>query len=368
MTKRYIKMLWGQLVIETKLFLRDRSSVFWTYFFPVMLILLFGFVFNRPDPIRVSIAFVDLDNSRTSHELLIDLSQVPVIDLMPMEPGEMHQALKNSEKSLAIVVPKGFEERIQKRQPVELQALYNPDQEQVMLIVRPILNQLVEPINWRLAGSSPLISIRPEPIRASRLDYSYISFLVPGLIAFSLMATCLFSIGVVVVSYREKGKLRRLAVTPLPKPIFIGGQILTRYLVVLAQAVLLLILAMTLFEVRINGSLWQFFIGLSLGMLTFISLGYAIASVAKTPETASGIANSLFLPMTFLSGVYFSPDSLPSYLQPLVAILPLTHLVSTIRGIFSHGDTLWMHWPELVILASWMAACLIFSIRKFRWE
>ena len=361
-------MLMGQLGIETKLFLRDRASVFWTYFFPILLILLFGFVFNQPDSIRLGVAFVDYDNSNASRNLMMELMRVEVLDLTPMESAEMYVSLQNSEKSFAIVVPEGYGKSVAAESPVSLQALYNPDQQQVVQIVTPILQQMIDRVNWQLIDREPLITIEPQPVRPVRQDYSYISFLVPGLIGFSLMATCLFSIGVVVVSYREKGKLRRLAITPLPKAIFIAGQILTRYFVVLAQALLLLAIAVFMFDVSIVGSLWQFFTALSIGMFAFISLGYAIASVAKTPESASGIANSLFLPMTFLSGVYFSPESLPEYLQPLVAVLPLTHLVTTIRGIFSHGESIIFYWPQLIILTGWLIVCFLFSVRNFRWE
>ncbi len=368
MTRRYLRMLLGQLKIETKLFLRDRASVFWTYFFPIFLILLFGFVFNEPETIRLHIAFVDEDHTGASNDLLLELVKVPVLDLIPMHADEMRAALRDNEQSFAIIVPAGYEENLRNGRSATISVHYNPEQEQVMQIVTPILQQIVDRVNWQLIKREPPVRIEATPVKAEKQDFSYISFLVPGLIGFSLMATCLFSIGVVVVSYREKGKLRRLAVTPLPKPIFIAGQILTRYFIVLGQAVLLIGIAMVLFDVQMAGSLFQFYIALTIGMFAFIALGYAIASVANTPETASGIANTLFLPMTFLSGVYFSAEGLPGYLQPIVALLPLTHLVTAIRGIFSQGQGLLDFMPQMGILMLWMIACFGFSIKKFTWE
>jgi ABC-2 type transport system permease protein len=139
-------------------------------------------------------------------------------------------------------------------------------------------------------------------------------------------------------------------------------------MIVLMQAILIIGLAMLLFDVKIVGRVFDFFIALTIGMIAFISLGYAVASIAKTPESASGIANLLFIPMTFLSGVYFPADSLPGFLQPLVKVLPLTHLVNAIRDIFNQGAGLFEVGTELTILLGWIVVCMIFSINRFKWE
>ena len=77
-----------------------------------------------------------------------------------------------------------------------------------------VLRQLVDEVNWRLVNARPPIGIVATPIQADRREGRYIDFLLPGVIGMSVASTCLFSIGMVVVAYREKGKLRRLSVTP----------------------------------------------------------------------------------------------------------------------------------------------------------
>jgi len=110
------------------------------------------------------------------------------------------------------------------------------------------------------------------------------------------------------------------------------------------------------------------FIVLTVGMLAFISIGYAIASMAKTTESASGMANVLFFPMIFLSGVYFSVENIPVYLKPIVAFLPLTHLVHALRSVFNEGASLVAVSPQLLILLIWFIICFLFSVYKFKWE
>jgi len=362
-----MRMLWGQVVIETKLFLRDRQTVFWTFFFPLFLIVLFGFVFSKPGIIRFNLALLDEDNSQLSQQIIGELAKVKVLKLHPIISGDLNAEIESNRFNVGVYFPAGFGEKVREGQ-ARLKIIYNPAQIQAYQVVNSILGEIVTRQSWRQLKRRPPIAVESEQIRAARSSVRYIDFLVPGLIGFSLMSTCLFSIGVVVVSYREKGKLRRLAVTPLPKSIFIAGQIITRYGIVLLQALILIGVSFILFHVRPVGNLLALWAALTIGMLAFIALGYAIASIANTPETASGIANMLFIPMTFLSGVYFSVDGIPGFLKPLVEFLPLTHLVRAIRQIFNYGASLSTLWLPITVLAVWLAVCFLFSVKKFRWE
>ncbi len=362
-----MRMLWGQIKIEMKLFLRDRQTVFWTYFFPVFLILIFGLVFSNPGVIKFSAGIVDEDNSPGSAQFIGGLKEISVLKLEKLTRAEAEEQLKQNEKSVSIVIPHGFAAKFEK-QNAQIELLHNPSQPQMLQVVNSILQNYVTKENWRIINIDPPVEITQTPVQAIRRKTSYIDFLVPGLIGFSLMSTCLFTIGVVVVSYREKGKLRRLSVTPLPKSIFISGQIINRYIIVLIQAILLIGISYFVFNVQMVGNVFALLFALTIGMLAFISLGYSIASVAKTTESASGIANVLFFPMMFLSGVYFSVEGMPKFLKPLIEFLPLTHLVRAVRSIFNNGAQLVEVLPEMGILTIWMIICFAFSVKKFRWE
>lgn len=362
-----MKMLWGQVKIEMKLFLRDRQTVFWTYFFPAFLILVFGLVFSNPRVLKFSAIMVDEDQSPQSIQFIDELKKISVLKLEEQSHEEAEKQLKQDKKNIAIILPSGFGKNLD-NQNAQIELLYNPAQPQVLQIVNSILQDRITKDNWNILKREPPIEIKQQPVLAIERNTGYIDFLVPGLIGFSLMSTCLFTIGVVVVSYREKGKLRRLSVTPLPKTIFIGGQIINRYIIVLVQALLLIGISYFVFNVQMVGNIFALLFALTIGMLAFISLGYSIASVAKTTESASGIANVLFFPMMFLSGVYFSVEGLPKFLQPLIEFLPLTHLVRAVRSIFNNGAQLTEVLPQMGILSIWMIACFVFSVKKFRWE
>lgn len=362
-----LKMFLGQLNVEMKLFLRDRQAVFWTFFFPIFLVLLFGLIFSKPDSIKFSVAVVDEDQSPQSQQIVAALKYVPVLKIETPSREAVLKELRENEKNIAIIMNKGYAESI-RNGGAKIEVLYDPAQMQVFQVVNSILKQVVNDVNWQLVEQKPVIAIASAPVQASRQELRYIDFLLPGVIGMSVVSTGLFSIGMVVVAYREKGKLRRLSVTPLPKYIFIAGQIVNRYFIILLQAALLTVIGMLVFKVRIFGSLPDFVAALTVGVLAFIALGFLIASIAKTTETASGIANTLFLPMMFLSGVYFPVDGVPKFIKPIIEILPLTHLVRAIRSIFNNGLSFFEVLPEMGILAAWMVVCFGVSIKLFKWE
>ena len=362
-----MRMFWQQLRIEMILFLRDRQTVFWTYFFPLFLILIFGFVFSRENMFTLHVAIVDNDDSQESRNIISILDTIPALRLHQSAQEIVEEVIRHNIRKFAIRIPKGYADRLREGNAV-VEILYNQEEQNNLNILQSIIQKQITQKNWQLIAVKPPIEIQTKSITTFRAEQRYIDFVVPGLIGFSLMSTCLFSIGVVVVSYREKGKLRRLSVTPLPKYIFISGQIVNRYIIVLLQALLLIGVAMMLFKVKIIGNPFSLYVVLTIGMLTFISIGYAIASMAKTTESASGMANVLFFPMIFLSGVYFSVENMPLFLKPVVAFLPLTHLVHALRAVFSDGAALIDVMPRLVILVIWFIVCFLFSIYKFKWE
>ncbi len=362
-----LKMFLGQLNLEMKLFLRDRQAVFWTFFFPIFLVLLFGFIFSKPNSIKFAIGLVDEDQSIQSQKIVSSLEEISVLKIEMGTKEAILRKLNENEKNLAIIISQGYEASLNAGN-ANIELIYNQSQIQVLQVVVSILQQLVNEISWAMLNTKPPIQIVQTPVQPGRRESRYIDFLLPGVISMSVMSTCLFSIGMVVVAYREKGKLRRLSVTPLPKAIFIAGQIVHRYFIVLIQAFLLIAIGVVLFQVHIVGNMLDFLMALTIGMFAFIALGFFIASVAKTTETASGIANTLFLPMIFLSGVYFSVDGMPKFLKPLVELLPLTHLVRAIRAIFNNGLSFIDVLPQMGILSLWLIVFFAVSIKLFRWE
>jgi ABC-type multidrug transport system permease subunit len=196
---------------------------------------------------------------------------------------------------------------------------------------------------------------------------NYAAFLVPGLIGLNLLSMGLFAVGMVTVAYREKGKFRRLAVTPLPKWVFLLGQILQRVTLVLVQTTLLLLAARFGFQIVNQGS-YLVFAGLVIfGTAAFLAMGFALSSFASTVETYGAISNLAFFPMMLLSGVYFRIDNAPHWMQAAVFVLPLAPFLRVLRAVFNDGATLAGHGTGLVIIGTWAVLSFILAVKRFRW-
>ena len=190
---------------------------------------------------------------------------------------------------------------------------------------------------------------------------------MPGLIGLNLLTMGLFSVGMVTVSYREKGKFRRLAVTPLPKWVFLLGQILQRSPWSCCRPRSCSSRRGWDSRSSNQGSTLLFVALVMFGTATFIAMGFALSSLASTIETYAPISNLVFFPMMLLSGVYFTLDSAPQWMQKAVFVLPLSPYLRVLRAVFNDGATLAGHGAGLAVLAAWAALSFVLAVKRFRW-
>jgi ABC-type multidrug transport system permease subunit len=176
-----------------------------------------------------------------------------------------------------------------------------------------------------------------------------------------------FSTGIVDVTLRAKGGYKRLATTPLPRHIYLGAQLSVRLIVVIVAAGLLMLVGAIAFGIHNQGSYLSLLLVQMLGAACFISMGYLLASFAQTPEVYSGIANLTFLPLMLLSGVYFSLDAAPEWVQRGADLLPLTPLLRVLRAIFNDGAGLASQWTGIAVVAGWTLVLFALATRRFKW-
>jgi ABC-2 type transport system permease protein len=170
------------------------------------------------------------------------------------------------------------------------------------------------------------------------------------------------------VTYRERGILRRMRMTPFPLPNFILARIVSQVVIAFTQAVILIVLAKLLYGLEVKGNIGVIALALLIGSLTFLAIGFAISSVARTTESAAGISNLITFPMLFLSGVFFDVDSAPGWLQPITKVLPLHYLVEALREPMTLGNGLDAIWVDLLVLVAIFTVAVLFAVRFFRWD
>jgi ABC-2 type transport system permease protein len=199
-------------------------------------------------------------------------------------------------------------------------------------------------------------------------DINYVDFLVPGVLAMSIMNGGMVGLSAAFVVMRERGVLRRIKLTPFPLIRFITARVATQLLVALCQAVILLGLAKLIFNLDIVGNLLEVAVLIFLGSLAFLTIGFFVAGVSRKQESATALAQLISFPMLFLSGVFFPLDRSPVWLQDAAKALPLTYLVDGFRQVMVYGASLATLWDDLLALVLTTAIGFALADRFFQWE
>lgn len=327
-------------------FFREPSAVFWTFAFPVLLTIALGIAFRSrpPEPVRTAVeAGAGADRVRAA------LSSGRDVTAEVLAPDAARSALRTGRVSI-VVVP---------GDPPTYR--YDPTRPESRL-ARAVVDDLLE----RFAGRTDPLAARDE--RVAEPGARYVDFLVPGLVGMNIMSAGMWGIGWVIVEDRQKKLLRRMVATPMRRSDYLMAFVLVRLLFLLLEVPVLIGFAMIAFGVPLRGSVLALGAMSVLGALAFAGLGLLVASRAKNTQTASGLMNLVMMPMFVLSGVFFSADHFPAYLQPAVRALPLTALNDGLRAVMNEGAGLVALVPQAALLAAVAVASFGAALRIFRWS
>jgi ABC-type multidrug transport system permease subunit len=194
-----------------------------------------------------------------------------------------------------------------------------------------------------------------------------VDFLVPGLVGMNIMSAGMWGVGWVIVEDRQKKLLRRMIATPMRRTHYLLAFVLVRLVFLVLEVPVLVGFGVLAFGVPLRGSVASLAAMAVLGALAFSGLGLLVASRARNTQTASGLMNLVMMPMFVLSGVFFSADHFPRFVQPLVRALPLTALNDGIRAVMNEGAGLVALAPQAALLAVVAAASFGAALRIFRW-
>jgi ABC-type multidrug transport system permease subunit len=214
------------------------------------------------------------------------------------------------------------------------------------------------------SSKEPHSEIRPITMTGSR----YIDFLIPGLMAMSIMNACLWGIGWSLIDLRIKKLLRRMVATPLRKSIFLLSHGLNRMILSAAELLLLYGFAYYYFGIIIQGSLWALLLVFLSGYSAFAGIAVLISCRVQNTHSGNGLINFVSLPMFVLSGIFFSYHNFPDWVTPYVEVLPLTMLANSLRGIITEGIGLYDVILPSVGLVGIGCVCFALGVRFFYWH
>ncbi len=345
-----------------KIFSKDRQAIFFTLFFPIVFMAIFGLAgASGEDPIEVGI--VDNAGSDFSREFIASLEANDLFNVTAGEEDALRQQVVEGDMALVLILPSDFQGTTN---PADLTMLVDAAQARQTAMIRPIMEQALLGVERELRGNEPLFPLEVVDVQAR--SQRYIDFLIPGLLAMMIMQISIAGSGFNIVEYRRKGILKRLFVTPLKARDFISGLVIARMAITVAQVCFLLGVAIVLLDVPVVGNPLELLLLIFLGSAIFLSIGFFMGSRAKTQQAIMLLGNLITLPQLFLSGVFFSIDSMPEFLQPIARLLPLSFLVTAAREVIVNGLSLIEQIPTMIGLIVWLIIGLGIAIRFFAWK
>ena len=196
-------------------------------------------------------------------------------------------------------------------------------------------------------------------------DQDLLDVLVPGIAGMSVMASTFTSLAYQVTYLREEGILKRVRGTPLPTPSFVAGMVGSAVANAFAQVALVIAIGNLLFGVDWPAHPLSLVAFTALGVLCFGALGVAFSHAIPNVDSGPAYVNAVFLPLIFISGVFYEAESLPPVLEAIGEALPLKHLIDCLSYAIVGGD---YAVTAPAVVAGWAVAGMVVAVRWFRWD
>lgn len=324
-------------------FFRDRASLAWNIAFPLLILVGFYFIFDGEGRAQYKVGVLGETEFSSSESLaprMVDFFDLQYVEMVTYE-----------DKARAT-------DKIQRH---SLDLLVSPKDKSYWLNESSPKGYFLEQLLVRQFPEYQRITLSGREIR-------YLDWVLPGILGMNMMFSCLFGVGYVIVRYRKASVLKRLKATPLKAIEFILAQVLSRLFIVVTMATGIFVVCNIMFDFYMLGSYWLLLFIAALGAFCMISLGLLMASRSRSEELAGGLLNLVTWPMMILSGVWFSLEGAPQWLQAVANILPLTHIVASARSVMTEGATYSDISGSIFVLVTMTVVFLALSAKLFRWE
>ena len=344
---------------------RSPSAVIFSFVFPLIFILVFGFIGNSG---RVSVRVAIDPASDTANIVYNGMKRISALNIIQKDTAELTKDLEKGRLTAIVLLTKTSDST-----PVQIHlktsGAVNPQNIQVL---RSILDGMIKGLNETFYKDAHTVGvISNEVVQIEGRVYRTIDFILPGQLGFSLLSAGVFGVAFIFFSLRQTLVLKRFFATPIKRSYIVIGEALSRVLFGLITAIVILIFGHYAFDFTwVNG--WMTFFELIilsfLGLIVFMGFGFIVSGLAKNESVIPPFANLITLPQFLIGGTFFSTDAFPGWLKAVADIMPLKHLNDAMRNVAFEGAHLNDCLKQMGILAIWGVGVYIIAIKVFRWE
>jgi ABC-2 type transport system permease protein len=352
-------------IASIKMFLRSRQALFFSLFMPLIILFIFGSIdFDKPNRMHIGLVTHNpspltalfVNQIRSSSSLNVDSGT------LDSELAELH----DGNRTAVLDVPDDLLSPPDPSHPRQLGIYVNAGRPMEAQMALSVFNQVSDRVALAAAHAHPLFTVEQQSVSAH--NFRYIEFLLPGVIAMSIMQMSVFSVAFVFTRYKEKGVLKRLMATPMRPYQFVTANIICRLCMAIAQASLFIGLGIYHFNVHVAGAYWLLALCVVLGALMFLGLGFTISGLSKTIETVPLLANIVVFPMLFVGNIFFANSNISPWLQTISRYLPLTYFADAMRSVVTNGAGFLQIKQQLLGMTIWAIILIMLAIFTFRFQ
>jgi len=342
---------------------RSPSSVAFGFGFPLVFILVFGFIGNN-GAISIDVGF-DKNTDTTSNAYVV-LKHMSGLNFVDQPDSVLQEKLAKGDVTTLVTIVKNAPGTLP-AYTIHLKTSGAVNQQNVQT-VKSILTSMLYTLE---VNTHKEITIDPNIETIPGRIYKRIDFILPGQLGFSLLSAGVFGVAFLFFNLRQQLVLKRFFATPIRRSYIVLGEALSRVTFQMITAVIIIVIGVLFFNFTlVHGfaTFVQMMILSFLGLLVFMGFGFIVSSVAKNESTIPPFANIFTFPQLLLSGTFFPIDLFPKWLQFLCNLLPLTHFNNAMRAISFEGANIITSWRDVGALVIWGVILYSVAIRVFKWD
>jgi len=349
--------------------LRDPTSLTIVLIMPVIMIFIFGYSISF-DLNIIQTGIIDYSESEQSRELIKSfrnnnyyaLINIRKISKQPIKKGE--ELLKKGSLKQYIIIPLDFADKIKKDEKANVGIIIDGSDSNVANLVYQYNERIISDFISEFQDINQFLKISTKIYFNPELESS--NFFIPGLIAIILVMVSALLTSLSISREKESGSIELIFISPLKSHEIILGKTIPYIIVAFIEELIILFFAIFWFGIPFRGSMIPLFVFSLLYILTGLSIGVLVSTMATSQKAAMFAALLItLLPSVMLSGFIFPLTSFVPILRGISYIVPATYFLRIIRGVILKGAELRHFIFEGLALLGFSAVLITASIIKF---
>ncbi|MCJ7697058.1 MAG: ABC transporter permease [Thermoplasmata archaeon] len=367
-------------------FSRSKLRLVMLILMPLFMMVMIGFIFPSGNSISdTPIALANTDTGLMGNTFVAQLNAINnKTGMMKLSNAKDFEGIKtklqNSEINGGIIIPENFSSNLLSEKQGYITIVIDQSNPQMSMTIQDVLSQTIVAmgeqmaihqlnIKYNVSTTQATSMVKPYTVQSKGIvsgEPNYFQFVAPGIIAMVVMMALMTGLPHAISYEKDMGTLDGMLTAPINRLSIILGKVTAQTIRGMIQGFIILLLAVVLFGVVIEGSILLVIALIILTVFSFVGLGILITSFTDKEETATMVMMTLMFPMMFLSGVFFPLQQMPGYMQTFAHFLPLTYATAALRKVMVLGADIPAVGTEILILVGFGIVLLLIAVPMFK--